>query len=85
MELLMIRGAASQNVEREEQKAARWWLRKCYEDYLLLVANWFLRPEHSKYTLIAVLAVLAAIALRALGYDGRTIVDVVKALRGGKE
>jgi hypothetical protein len=49
---------------------------------LILTARWFVKPEHSKFALIAGLAILVALILRLLGFDGKTIVDIIKAMTG---
>jgi len=78
----LVRGAVSDSLRTEKCLEARRWYVKFRDDYLLPTAVWFVKPDHSKWTLIAVLIIVVAIALRLLGYDAKTIVDVAKALRG---
>lgn len=84
-EIELIRGALSNDLREERRRETRSIWRKSWEDYLWPVAIWFVKPEHSKFTLIAGLAIVVALVFRSLGYDSKTIVEIVKAIRGGKE
>jgi hypothetical protein len=81
----LIRGALSNDLREEKRREGRPFWRKFWADYLLPAAKWFVKPEHSKFTLIAGLTIVVALVFRSLGYDGKTIVEIVKAIRGGKE
>lgn len=60
-EIELIRGALSNNVREERRREARPLWRKFWADYLLPAAKWFVKPEHSKFTLIAGLAIVVAL------------------------
>lgn len=81
-DIFLIRGAISDNLKSERRREARPWYVKVWDDRMLPTLQWFVRPEHSKFTLIALLAIAVAVVLRALGYDGKVIVEIVKAIRG---
>jgi hypothetical protein len=81
----LILGALNNNLREEKRQAARSRWIKVRDDYLFPGARWFLKPEHSKFTLIAGLAIVLALVLRSLGYDSKTIVEIVKAMRGCRE
>jgi hypothetical protein len=81
-EIELIRGALTLDLKLEQAREARSWGATLYEERILPTAGWFIKPEHSKFTLIAGLAILLALVLRLLGFDGKTIVDIIKAIRG---
>ncbi|MGD0499256.1 MAG: hypothetical protein ABSC23_12560 [Bryobacteraceae bacterium] len=81
-DIQLIRGAIDNDLRIARRLAARPWRRRVYEDRVLPTARWFISPEHSKFTLVAGLATIVAVVLRLLGFDGKTIIDIIKAIKG---
>jgi hypothetical protein len=82
-DIILIRGAVSDDLKNERRRGARPRRVKARDDYIFPLAHWFIKPEHSKFTLIAGLAIVLALVLRLLGFDGRTIVEIIKAIKSG--
>ena len=81
-DLVLIRAAIGEDTKHQQRLALRPWYKKRFEDQLEPVARWFLKPEHSKYTAIAILLIVVAFVLSRLGYDAKGIVEIIKAVKG---
>jgi hypothetical protein len=80
--LVLIRAAIGEDTKHQQLLALRPWYKKRFEDQLEPGARWFLKPEHSKYTAIAILLIVVAFVLSRLGYDAKGIVEIIKAVKG---
>ena len=80
-EIQILRGALSNDLREARRLESRPLWRKLWADYILQAAKWFIKPEHSKYTAIAILLILVASVLWCLGYDAKGIVEIIKAFK----
>jgi hypothetical protein len=70
-DILLIRGALNDNIREEKRRESRpRWL-KVRDDYVFPVAKWLIKPEHSKFTLVAILVIVCAIVLHLFGFDAK--------------